>query len=56
MFAARGDIAQYRHREVRWEELIMFSRQIITVFLCMNKGNNKITELRTILQRESQNS
>ena len=32
MFAARGDIAQFRHREVRWEELIMFSRQIITVF------------------------
>ena len=24
--------------------------------LCDNKGNNKITELRTILQRESQNS
>jgi len=23
---------------------------------CANKGNNKITELRTILQRESQNS
>ena len=23
---------------------------------CSNKGNNKITELRTILQRESQNS
>ena len=23
---------------------------------CGNKGNNKITELRTILQRESQNS
>ena len=23
---------------------------------CCNKGNNKITELRTILQRESQNS
>ena len=23
---------------------------------CTNKGNNKITELRTILQRESQNS
>ena len=32
MFAARGDIAQFRHREVRWEGLIMFSRQIITVF------------------------
>ena len=24
--------------------------------LCLNKGNNKFTELRTILQRESQNS
>jgi hypothetical protein len=24
--------------------------------LWINKGNNKITELRTILQRESQNS
>jgi hypothetical protein len=24
--------------------------------LMMNKGNNKITELRAILQRESQNS
>jgi hypothetical protein len=24
--------------------------------LSLNKGNNKITELRTILQRESQNS
>jgi len=26
------------------------------VLLLPNKGNNKITELRTILQRESQNS
>jgi hypothetical protein len=25
-------------------------------YLKINKGNNKITELRTILQRESQNS
>jgi hypothetical protein len=25
-------------------------------FHIINKGNNKITELRTILQRESQNS
>jgi hypothetical protein len=32
MLAARGDIAQFRHREVRWEGLIMFSRKIITVF------------------------
>ena len=27
-----------------------------TVYIFLNKGNNKITELRTILQRESQNS
>ena len=26
------------------------------ITLLLNKGNNKITELRTILQRESQNS
>jgi hypothetical protein len=25
-------------------------------YLILNKGNNKITKLRTILQRESQNS
>ena len=29
---------------------------ILTLFVLDNKGNNKITELRTILQRESQNS
>ena len=28
----------------------------IILFLSGNKGNNKITELRTILQSESQNS
>jgi hypothetical protein len=28
----------------------------LTVSYTVNKGNNKITELRTILQRESQNS
>ena len=26
------------------------------IYFFLNKGNNKITELRTILQRESQNS
>ena len=26
------------------------------MYISLNKGNNKITELRTILQRESQNS
>jgi len=29
---------------------------MINKLLLLNKGNNKITELRTILQRESQNS
>ena len=29
---------------------------IVTDIFVGNKGNNKITELRTILQRESQNS
>jgi len=28
----------------------------IVLWIFLNKGNNKITELRTILQRESQNS
>jgi hypothetical protein len=30
--------------------------QIYLKMQIINKGNNKITELRTILQRESQNS
>jgi hypothetical protein len=34
---------------------IKYSNQCSDYFL-LNKGNNKITELRTILQRESQNS
>ena len=32
------------------------TKNMIKAKLHMNKGNNKITELRTILQRESQNS
>jgi hypothetical protein len=30
--------------------------ELVMSFLYINKGNNKITELRTILQWESQNS
>ena len=49
IFAARGDITHFRHREMRWEGLIMISKQINTVFgvqmwdaimqplLCMNQ-------------------
>jgi len=29
---------------------------MFNVYIPVNKGNNKITELRTIFQRESQNS
>jgi hypothetical protein len=35
--------------------IVYFCSQHILWYL-ENKGNNKITELRTILQRESQNS
>jgi hypothetical protein len=34
----------------------MRNRDLKTVRWILNKGNNKITELRAILQRESQNS
>ena len=39
-------------------ELCHFRKRVNTCIIGMvlNKGNNKITELRTILQRESQNS
>ena len=33
-----------------WSPCLLF------LYILVNKGNNKITELRTILQRESQNS
>ena len=35
---------------------ILFNNKIMFTLTHVNKGNNKITELRTILQRESQNS
>jgi hypothetical protein len=36
---------------------LLLTRKLLNQgFLLVNKGNNKITELRTILQRESQNS
>jgi hypothetical protein len=37
-------------------KLVLLGYNIKLVLLGYNKGNNKITELRTILQRESQNS
>ena len=40
--------------EIRVENQNQYSRRTNLRF--HNKGNNKITELRTILQRESQNS
>ena len=38
------------------ESGIFFSLKLEGIVYSSNKGNNKITELRTILQRESQNS
>ena len=32
------------------------TRHVAETYIMMNKGNNKITELRTIFQRESQSS
>jgi hypothetical protein len=37
--------------------IMMFTASAgINCFIILHKGNNKITELRAILQRESQNS
>jgi hypothetical protein len=35
---------------------VLYLNHLLLSFYTLNKGNNKITELRTILQRESQNS
>ena len=53
-----------RHKLKYWNKayiaVLHFTVTIGSSIMCipyaMNKGNNKITELRTILQRESQNS
>ena len=34
----------------------LFRKNIVSLLYQVNKGNNKLTEHRTILQRESQNS
>ena len=31
-FAARGDITHFRHRQVRWEGLIVITKRTMTVF------------------------
>jgi Holliday junction resolvase len=41
--------------ETKWQ-LIVVDKTETKWRLIVDKGNNKITELRTILQRESQNS
>ena len=47
MYATETLIDKWRFNDTQLKEFFTFS---------VNKGNNKITELRTILQRESQNS
>jgi hypothetical protein len=39
-----------------WPIVVQKSCDFRFLLFLLNKGNNKITELRTILQRESQNS
>ena len=45
-----------RHRQRPMNKNLFVINLIWKHLLSTNKGNNKITELRTILQRESQNS
>ena len=50
----------YKDKEVKKNVknilLSMCDVKFVLIFISLNKGNNKITELRAILQRESQNS
>jgi hypothetical protein len=39
-----------------WKILLAKGKALHHTFVVINKGNSKITELRTILQRESQKS
>ena len=55
---SRHDIAE-KLLSWRWATITITTTLIYALFqqsYTVNKGNNKITELRTILQRESQNS
>ena len=60
-YSLKYTVSQMRNQykiaiEISWNvEKTLFNKLEYGVF-CVNKGNNKITELRTILQRESQNS
>ena len=47
-----------RLKQIRlnWINSVQVKKIIMLVKYVLNKGNNNITELRAILQRESQNS
>ena len=53
-------VKMYKDKEVKKNAkniiLSMCDVKMFLTFISLNKGNNKITELRAILQRESQNS
>jgi hypothetical protein len=53
-------VKMYKDKEVKKNVknilLSMCDVKFVLIFISLNKGNNKITELRAILQRESQNS
>ena len=54
VFANTYAIGAYHHWYCEFES--RSGRNVYIYNIIINKGNNKITELRTILQRESQNS
>ena len=55
MKVKRDDGAVYKYM-MKKPKYFMGASTTDMVLQCINKGNNKITELRTILQRESPNS
>ena len=50
------DLVQNQNAHYFYFLLLHSAQFILKLVQYLNKGNNKITELRTILQRESQNS
>ena len=54
--ATRKESERQKNMFTCWIELIRIIIILKNDMVTLNKGNNKITERRTILQRESQNS
>ena len=55
-FLVKKEVKNKKKPQDAFSQLICAATMSTTKSKVNNKGNNKITELRTILQRESQNS